>query len=143
MADALDFHIVQINQGFSVNPYTLRGLHFQEPPYEQTKLISCLHGKDFSAAVDIRKNSPTFGQYAAEILSKENQRLMYIPKGFAHGYLTLESSTLIQWYVDNNFFKEKAKCLRDNSCGIKWPVADWNQVVLSEKDRSGMRLEEI
>ena len=95
----LKFHIVQINQGFSIKPYTLRGLHYQEEPHDQAKLVSCLHGSIYNVAVDIRPTSPTFGNYTAETLSAENHKAMYIPKGFAHGYLTLEPNTLMQWCV--------------------------------------------
>ena len=93
----LKFHIVQINQGFSIKPYTLRGMHYQEEPHAQAKLVSCLHGSIYNVAVDIRPASPTFGKHAAEILTTDNQKTMHIPKGFAHGYLTLEPNTLIQW----------------------------------------------
>lgn len=95
VASDLDFHIVQINQGFSIKPYTLRGLHYQEEPHAQAKLVSCLYGSIYNVAVDIRPDSPTFGKYAAEILTTDNQKTMYISKDFAHGYLTLEPNTLI------------------------------------------------
>ena len=77
VASDLDFHIVQINQGFSIKPYTLRGLHYQEEPHAQAKLVSCLYGSIYNVAVDIRPDSPTFGKYAAEILTTDNQKTMY------------------------------------------------------------------
>lgn len=138
----LNFHIVQINQGFSIKPYTLRGLHYQEGPHAQAKLVSCIHGSIFNVAVDIRPDSPAYGKYTAEILSVENQKVMYIPKGFAHGYLTLEPNTLMQWCVDSEFYADAAKCLRWDSCGIDWP-GKVEEFVISEKDRNGVRFEEL
>ena len=143
IANELDFHVIQINQGYSLKQYTLRGFHYQDSPNEQAKLVSCLQGSIYNIAVDIRKESATFGQYVVGILSAENQRLMYIPKGFAHGYLTLEPNTLMQWCVDGDFCGEKARCLRYDSCGVEWPVEDWSQVVLSEKDKAGIRIETL
>ena len=142
VASDLDFHIVQINQGFSIKLYTLRGLHYQEEPHAQAKLVSCLHGSIYNVAVDIRPTSSTYGQYTAEILSAENQNMMYIPKGFAHGYLTLEPNTLMQWCVDEDFCAEAAKCLRWDSCGIDWP-GNVEEYVISEKDRNGLDLNSL
>ena len=142
VAANLNFNIVQINQGFSVKPYTLRGLHYQEEPHAQAKLVSCLHGSIFNVAVDIRPDSPTFGQYVSEILSAENQKVMYIPKGFAHGYLTLEPNTLMQWCVDADFCAEAAKCLRWDSCGIDWP-GKIEEFIISDKDKNGTRFKKV
>lgn len=139
VAADLNFHIVQINQGFSIKPYTLRGLHYQEEHHAQAKLVSCLRGSIYNVAVDIRSASPTYGNNIAEILSAENQNMMYIPKGFAHGYLTLEPNTLMQWCVDTEFCAEAAKCLRWDSCGIDWP-GNVEEFVISEKDRNGIQL---
>lgn len=144
IADELHFQAVQINQGFSNKPYTLRGLHYQKAPYEQAKLVSCLHGSIYSVAVDIRPASDSFGKYVAEILSAENRKVMYVPKGFAHGYLTLEPNTLMQWCVDADFCTEAAQCLRwdDVSVNISWPLGRRDPVI-SEKDRNGRNLMEI
>lgn len=116
---------------------------FQDSPNEQAKLVSCLHGAIYNVVVDIRKESATFGQHVADGLSAENQRHMYIPKGFAHGYLTLEPNTLMQWCIDGDFCREKAKCLRYDSCDVEWPVEGWSQVILSEKDKAGIRIETL
>ena len=89
-----EFHVVQIDQGFSKKAGTLRGLHFQEGKHTQAKLVSCLHGSIFNVAVDLRPGD-TFGYAYGEILSFENQKQMLIPRGFAHGYLTLEDNTLL------------------------------------------------
>ncbi len=117
------FHVVQINQGFSKKAGTLRGLHFQEGEHAQAKLVSCLHGSIFNVAVDIRPGD-TFGYAYGEILSFENQKQMLIPRGFAHGYLTLEDDTLMQWCVDNNFCAEAARAVRYDSDFI-WKTEPW------------------
>ena len=146
IADSLDFHLCQINQGYSLKAGTLRGLLFQTMPYVQV-----LHGSIYNVAVDIRPESSTFGTYYAEILSFENQKIAYIPRGFAHGYLTLEDNTLMQWCVDNDFCSEAARCLRYNDLdihsengerGIRWPW-DFAMLILSDKDRSGQSLKSL
>ena len=109
-----NFHVVQINQGYSRKKFTLRGLHYQEGEHSQAKLVSCLHGSIFNVAVDLRPGE-TYGYAYGEILSFENQKQMYIPRGFAHGYLTLEDDTLMQWCVDNDFCAKAAKAVRYDS----------------------------
>lgn len=140
---AEEFHVLQINQGFSKKAGTLRGLHFQEGEHAQAKLVSCLHGSIFNVAVDIRPGD-TFGYAYGEILSFENQKQMLIPHGFAHGYLTLEDDTLMQWCVDNNFCGEAAKAVRFDDPDIKWQTEPWPKAeyILSEKDKSAMCLKE-
>lgn len=102
-------------------------------------------------AVDIRTDSPTFGTYYAEVLSFENRKLMYISKGFAHGYLTLEDDTFMQWCVDEDFCADAARCLRFDDAdiiseteehGIPWPC-DLAETVISEKDRNGLTLQQV
>ena len=141
---SIDFHVVQINQGFSKKAATLRGLHFQESPHAQAKLVSCLHGSLFNVAVDLRPGD-TFGYAYGEILSFENQKQMLIPRGFAHGYLTLEDDTLMQWCVDNDFCGEAAKAVRFDDPDIKWQTVPWpkGEYILSDKDRNAMRLKEF
>ncbi len=129
----VNFNIVQINQGFSSRSYTLRGLHYQEPPYDQAKLCYCLTGSVFNVAVNLKNGEIT----AAEL---QPGTVMYIPRGYAHGYLTLEPDTLFQWCVDNDFCPEKARVVRYDSCGIDWPVEDWSNVIISDKDKSGVPL---
>lgn len=92
--------------------------------------------------MDIRVNSVTFGQYVAEILSEENQKIMYIPKGFAHGYLTLENKTLMQWCVDTDFCAEASRCIRWDSCKIQWPGNKCNYII-SDKDKKGITINDI
>ena len=103
-----------------------------------------LHGTIFNVAVDLRKTSPTFGKYAAELLSASNGKLMYIPKGFAHGYLTLEPDTLMQWCTDADFFGPAARCLKRNDpdVSIQWPLGN-HCPILSEKDENGSYLRDL
>ena len=102
---SINFNVRQINQGYSKKAFTLHGLHFQEGEHAQAKLVSCLHGSIFNVAVDLRKGE-TFGQAYSAVLSFENRKQMLIPRGFAHGYLTLEDDTLMQWCVDIDFRDE-------------------------------------
>lgn len=136
-----DFTIRQINQGYSKKAFTLRRLHFQAGEYAQAKLVSCLRGKIFNVAVDLRPGE-NFGYVYSNELSFENKKQMYIPRGFAHGYLTLEDDTLMQWCVDSDFCAESAKCVKWDSCGIEWPgkVTDY---IISDKDKNGIRLNDL
>ena len=140
---SIDFRVVQINQGFSKRAGTLRGLHFQEGEHEQAKLVSCLHGSIFNVAVDLRPGG-TFGYAYGEILSFENQKQILIPRGFAHGYLTLEDNTLMQWSVDNDFYGTAAKAVRYYS-EFNWQTNPWPvmEYILSEKDKSAKSLQEL
>ncbi len=140
----INFNVCQINQGYSYKANTLRGLHYQEAPFEQAKLIMCLKGSIYSVGVDIRKGSDTFGQYTGEVLTSENQKIMYIPRGFAHGYLTLEDDTLMQWCIDQPFRKEAASAIRydDPDIRILWPNLS-RKYVISEKDRKAALLSEL
>lgn len=141
---SINFHVVQINQGFSKKTGTLRGLHFQEGEHAQAKLVSCLHGAIFNVAVDIR-HGDTFGYAYGEILSFENQKQMLIPRGFANGYLTLEDDTLMQWCVDNNFCGASAHAVRFDDPDIKWQTISWpkTEYILSEKDKNAMSLKDL
>lgn len=134
ISEELDFNICQINQGFSHKAYTLRGLHFQEAPHAQAKLVTCLTGAIFNVAVDLKS-----GEYISEIIKADDHRLIYIPRGYAHGYLTLEDNTLMQWYVDNDFNGEAARAIRfdDKDLGIKWP-GDISKFIISDKDRNAL-----
>ena len=140
---SINFNIRQINQGYSKKAYTLRGLHFQEGEYAQAKLVSCLHGSIFNVAVDLRPGE-NFGHAYSEVLSFENRKQMLIPRGFAHGYLTLEYDTLMQWCVDNDFCSEAAKAVRYDSNfvweGESWPAGEY---IVSEKDRNAIYLSDI
>jgi len=114
----------------------LRGLHYQLPPYAQTKLVSVIQGKVLDVAVDIREGSPTFGQYVAEVLSAENKKQMFIPRGFAHGFVVLSEEAAFSYKVDNYYNKSSERGIthKDKSIDIDWVLKD-TDLVLSEKDK--------
>ena len=126
---------VQDNQ--SKSSYgVLRGLHFQKPPYAQSKLVRCIKGTVLDVAVDIRKSSPTFGKYVAVELSEDNHRQFFIPRGFAHGFAVLSDEAVFQYKCDNFYNKESegAVAWDDPELSIDWKVPA-DKVLLSEKDR--------
>ena len=108
---SINFTVRQINQGYSKKAFTLRGLHFQEGEHAQAKLVSCLRGSIFNVAVDLRPGE-TFGHAYSAVLSFENRKQMYIPRGFAHGYLTLEDDTCIAvvWWIMISVVRQPRPC---------------------------------
>ena len=125
---------VQDNQ--SKSSYgVLRGLHFQKPPYAQSKLVRCIKGTVLDVAVDIRKGSPTFGKYVAVELSEENHRQFFIPRGFAHGFAVLSEQAVVQYKCDRAYAPESegGVAWNDPALAIPWPIAP-QEVVLSDKD---------
>ncbi len=114
----------------------LRGLHYQEEPFSQSKLISVTEGKILDIAVDIRKNSKTYGMYFSYVLSSDSNKSIFIPKGFAHGYLTLTKNAYVNYKVDNYYEKksERGICFNDKLLNIDWGV-DENQILISDKDK--------
>ncbi len=140
---SINFTVRQINQGYSKKAFTLRGMHFQEGEHAQAKLVSCLRGSIFNVAVDLRPGE-TYGHAYGEILSFENRKQMLIPRDFAHGYLTLEDDTLMQWCVDNDFCAEAARAVRYDSDFI-WESESWpaGEYIVSEKDRKAIYLSDI
>ena len=126
---------VQDNQ--SKSSYgVLRGLHFQKPPYSQSKLVRCIKGAVLDVAVDIRKGSPTFGKHVAVELSEENHRQLFIPRGFAHGFAVLTAEAVFQYKCDNYYNKESEGAIawNDPQLAIDWRIPA-DEVLLSEKDR--------
>jgi len=115
----------------------LRGLHFQEPPYAQSKLISVIEGIILDVIVDIRKGSPNFGKHISIELSNENKKQVFIPRGFAHGYICLSKFSLVTYKVDNNYNKtaEAGIAFNDPNLEIDWQLPN-NKIILSEKDKS-------
>jgi len=113
----------------------LRGLHFQKPPYSQAKLVRCIEGKVLDVAVDIRDGSKTFGQHVAVELSGENKKQVFIPRGFAHGFLVLSESATFAYKVDNSYAPEYDAGIRwdDSMLNIQWGVNE-SEVMVSEKD---------
>ena len=125
---------VQDNEAKS-NKGVLRGLHFQQGDYAQGKLVRVVTGAVYDVAVDIRKGSPTFGQSFGLILSGENKRQLWVPRGFAHGYLVLEDNTIFSYKCDNYYHKPSEQGIRydDPDISISWPDMDL-PLVISEKD---------
>lgn len=127
-------NFVQDNE--SMSSYgVMRGLHFQYPPFTQSKLVRCVKGKVLDVAVDIRKGSPTYGKHVAVILSEDNHRQFFIPRGFAHGFAVLSDTAVFQYKCDN-FYAPQADggiSLKDDSLGIDWMISTEN-AILSEKD---------
>lgn len=132
----LSIEFLQDNISLSTDRGVVRGLHFQTAPSEQTKLVSVLKGSVYDVAVDIRAGSPTYGQHVAATLSGENGLQMLVPRGFAHGFCTLEPDTLVMYKVDGYYDRERDFGLRwnDPALKIQWPVAAENAKV-SDKDR--------
>ena len=139
-----NFTFVQDNESLSVRPGTIRGLHFQSQPRAQGKLVRCTTGALFDVAVDIRHDSPTFGQWVGQTLTPDEGKQVWIPPGFAHGFCTLEPNTVICYKVTDYYSAECDKGLRwdDPAIGIDWPeVADPD--TLSPKDRQQPLLAEL
>jgi dTDP-4-dehydrorhamnose 3,5-epimerase len=121
----------------------LRGLHYQLPPFAQTKLVRVISGSVLDVAVDIRKNSPTFGKHFAIKLSSQNKTQLLIPRGFAHGFLTLEDETIFTYKVDNYYSKEcdKGIAFDDKNIGIDWQLSG-KELILSDKDKKQPNLQD-
>jgi dTDP-4-dehydrorhamnose 3,5-epimerase len=128
-------NFVQENQSKSKHG-VLRGLHFQLPPFAQTKLVRVTKGYVLDVAVDIRKGSPTFGKYVAVMLNDTNHRQLYIPRGFAHGFITLSDEAILQYKCDNPYAPgyEGSIAWNDPEIGIDWPLIE-KDIILSEKDK--------
>jgi dTDP-4-dehydrorhamnose 3,5-epimerase len=133
-----EVEFVQDNQSLS-SKGVVRGLHLQSPPHAQGKLVRVVKGSVWDVAVDIRKNSPTFGKHFGAELSGDNHRMMWIPPGFAHGFSVLEDQTLFLYKCTNLYNKASEKCLlyNDHQLGIDWKVSE---EIVSEKDREGTPL---
>jgi len=134
-AQSLNTQWVQTNKAFNHQAGTLRGLHFQHPPYSEVKLITCITGAIFDVIVDIRPNSPTYHQWTAVTLTEDSQQAVYVPQGFAHGYQTLAPNTLVVYQVSCDYHPEASDGLRwdDPSLKIDWPNTPHR--ILSERDQ--------
>ena len=127
-------NFVQDNE--SMSSYgVMRGLHFQRPPYTQSKLVRCVKGKVLDVAVDIRKGSPTYGQHVAVELSEDNHRQFFVPRGFAHGFAVLSDTAVFQYKCDNFYAPQDdgGISIKDDSLGIDWKIPT-DMAILSEKD---------
>ena len=125
---------VQDNESMSKKG-VMRGLHFQRPPYAQSKLVRCVKGSVLDVAVDIRKGSPTYGKHVAVELTEDNHLQFFIPKGFAHGFVVLSDVAVFQYKCDNFYHPETdgGISILDDSLGIDWKISTQN-AILSEKD---------
>jgi dTDP-4-dehydrorhamnose 3,5-epimerase len=128
---------VQDNHSLSVDRGVLRGMHFQIPPFAQSKLVRVARGSVYDVAVDIRKNSPTYGKSVAVILSAENGRQLFVPKGFAHGFCTLEPDTEVLYKVDAPYSRDHERGLlwNDPELAIAWPI-EADTAILIARDRT-------
>lgn len=127
---------VQDNHSLSIPQYTLRGLHFQTPNRGQDKLVRCIRGRIFDVAVDVRKGSPTYGQWVGAELSAENGHQLFIPIGFAHGFLTLEPDCEVSYKCSDTYAPDHDGGIRwdDPAIGIDWPMPEGIVPELSAKD---------
>ncbi|MCX6812248.1 MAG: dTDP-4-dehydrorhamnose 3,5-epimerase [Candidatus Berkelbacteria bacterium] len=137
----IDVNFVQDNHSFSAEVRTLRGIHFQNNPKSQAKLIRCTAGRVLDIAVDLRKNSPTYKKSVAVELSAENKKQFFIPKGFGHGFLTLTDNAEFQYKVDEYYSKDDDRSIRfdDSELAIDWKTAD---PILSDKDKNAPTLKD-
>jgi dTDP-4-dehydrorhamnose 3,5-epimerase len=122
----------------------LRGLHFQKPPFAQSKLVRVVKGKVLDVAVDLRKGSPTFGQYESVVLSEENKRQFFIPQGFAHGFAVLSEEAIFQYKCDNYYAPQSEGSVRwnDPTIAIDWQLPE-KDIILSAKDEKAPLLSQL
>lgn len=134
-AEVASVDFVQDNESMSTKG-VMRGLHFQRPPHAQAKLVRCVRGRVLDVAIDIRKGSPTYGRHVAVELSEENHRQIFIPRGFAHGFVVLSDEAVFQYKCDNYYCPESdgGISIEDTSLGIDWRM-DVADAILSDKDK--------
>ena len=132
---------IQDNQSFSRDRGTIRGLHFQTPPFAQAKLVRVLRGSIFDVAVDLRRASPTRGKSIGVTLGADEGSQLFVPAGFAHGFCTLEPNTEVLYKVDTSYSREHERALlwNDPALGIAWPIGA-HEVILNERDRNALPL---
>ena len=140
----IDIDFVQDNHSYSADKGTVRGLHFQTPPFAQDKLVRVARGAVFDIAVDLRRSSPTYGRHVSAVLTAEAWNQILVPIGFAHGFMTLEPDTEVIYKVSNYYAPDHDKGLlwNDPALGINWPISD-DEAVFSEKDGKLPRLAEL
>lgn len=134
-----------VQDNMSASTYgVVRGLHFQRPPYTQAKLVSCIKGEVLDVAVDLRKDSPTYGQWYSVLLSAENHRQFFIPRGFAHGFSVLSPTAIFAYKCDNLYHPEAdgGLMLNDPTLNIDWQVPE-DQMILSDKDKNHPFLKDL
>ena len=126
----------------NTNKLTLRGMHYQESPYQQAKLVTCVNGKLLDVVVDLRKESPSYKSWASYVLAAQSGKSLFIPRGFAHGFLTLEENTTVAYLIEGRYMPAQSRVLswNDPEIGIDWPVDD---PILSDLDKFAPRLLEL
>ena len=143
----INCEFVQDNHSFSEKKGTLRGLHFQKGEYSQAKLVRVLRGRVYDVAVDLRKGSPTFLKWFGVELTEENKKELFVPRGFAHGFLTLTDNAEFAYKADNYYNKESEGAIRfdDEKIGVDWKLADFGigEVIVSDKDKTAPKFEEL
>ena len=129
----IDTRFVQDNRSYSKEKGTLRGIHFQKTPMAQTKLITCTRGEILDVAVDLRKGSPTYLKWVSVKLTQENKLMLYIPKGFGHGFVTLTNDVEVLYKVDEYYSRENDRSIKfnDSEIGVDWGIQN---PILSQKD---------
>lgn len=134
-AQGLVARFVQVNNSLATEKGTLRGMHYQLAPKAEVKVVRCVRGALYDLIIDLRKDSPTFCQHFGATLTADNRTMLYVPKGFAHGFMTLEEDTEALYLVDEFYAPDRERGLRwdDPKFGIDWPLAP---AVISDKDRS-------
>ena len=142
----IDTVFIQDNHSFTKKKGTIRGIHFQINPKAQTKLVRCTNGKILDIAVDLRKGSPTYKKWIAVELTEESKKMLYIPKGFGHAFLTLSDNVEVQYKVDEYYSKEHDRSIRfdDPEINIKWCLEKYGikEIILSEKDKNAPYLKD-
>ena len=133
--NGLETEIVQCNISYNKKSGTLRGMHYQIPPFEEAKIVSCTRGSIYDVVLDLRRGSPSYCRWFATELSENNYTMVYVPKGCAHGYLTLEDDCMVYYQMTEFFHPECARGVRwdDPAFGITWPHP---AEIISEKDQS-------
>jgi dTDP-4-dehydrorhamnose 3,5-epimerase len=141
--NALGYKInfIQDNESESISKGVLRGLHYQSPPYTQSKLVRVIKGRILDVAVDIRRDSPTFGRYITVELSEQNKRQLFLPRGFAHGFVVLSEGAIFSYKVDEYFSAEHNEGIayNDKDIAVDWLLPE-AEIILSEVDRNNLNL---
>jgi len=129
---------VQMNIAYSRNAGTVRGLHYQMPPYGESKLIRCIRGAIYDVIVDLRQDAPSYMRWTGVVLTEDEYKMVYVPEGCAHGYQTLAEDSVVLYQVSQYYKPESERGIRydDPAFNIKWPIAE--NLVVSEKDRNIM-----
>ncbi|MDR8390229.1 dTDP-4-dehydrorhamnose 3,5-epimerase [Aliifodinibius sp. S!AR15-10] len=131
----ISFTPVQANVSYNRHKHTLRGIHFQKSPYEEAKLVNCLKGAIYDVIIDLRPSSPTFNEWIGIELDSKNRKMLYVPKGFAHGFLTLKDETEVSYLMSDFYVPGSGRGIRwdDPYYNIKWPV---KAKIISDNDKN-------